>query len=133
MGCRCERSPSYCAVYPPSMTNSLPVTKDASSEARYSTPYAISSVVPMRPRGVRRSRSSRVAGTDRERSVMGVSITPGCTELHRMPSLAYWVAVDLVNRRTATLEAPYARNLRLIPPNNKERDEISLFQQPQAR
>ena len=28
----------YCAVIPPSMTSSLPVTNDASSEARYSTP-----------------------------------------------------------------------------------------------
>ena len=29
---------SYCATQPPSMTSSLPVTKDASSDARYSTP-----------------------------------------------------------------------------------------------
>ena len=28
----------YCATQPPSMTSSLPVTNDASSEARYSTP-----------------------------------------------------------------------------------------------
>jgi hypothetical protein len=30
--------PTHCAVEPPSMTSSLPVTKDDSSEARYSTP-----------------------------------------------------------------------------------------------
>ena len=28
----------YCAVVPPSMTNSVPVTKDDSSDARYSIP-----------------------------------------------------------------------------------------------
>ena len=28
----------YCATQPPSMTSSLPVTNDASSDARYSTP-----------------------------------------------------------------------------------------------
>src|SRR5262249_60243674 len=33
----CDRTP-YWAVVPPSMTNSLPVTKDDSSEARYNTP-----------------------------------------------------------------------------------------------
>jgi len=30
--------PGYCAVQPPSMTSSLPVTNDDSSDARYSTP-----------------------------------------------------------------------------------------------
>src|SRR5262249_19981655 len=109
-GCRCERSPSYCAVYPPSITNSLPVTNDASSEARYSTPYAISSGVPTRPMGTRWSRSSRSAGL-RSASPscrMGVSTPPGCTELHRMWSRACWIAVILVNNRTAPLEAMYA-------------------------
>jgi len=32
------RHDAYCAVQPPSMTSSLPVTNEASSEARYSTP-----------------------------------------------------------------------------------------------
>ena len=36
----------YCATQPPSMTSSLPVTNDASSEARYSTPYATSMASP---------------------------------------------------------------------------------------
>ena len=30
--------PAYCAIYPPSITNSVPVMKDASSDARNSTP-----------------------------------------------------------------------------------------------
>ena len=36
----------YCATHPPSMTSSLPVTNDASSDARYSTPYATSMASP---------------------------------------------------------------------------------------
>ena len=52
---------AYWAVEPPSMTSSLPVTYEDSSEARYSTPYATSSTLPMRPRGMRRSRSCRNA------------------------------------------------------------------------
>src|SRR5262249_2394806 len=39
---------------------------------------------------------------------MGVSTPPGCTELHRMWSRACWIAVILVNNRTAPLEAMYA-------------------------
>ena len=37
---------AYCAVQPPSMTSSLPVTNDDSSDARYRTPYATSSGSP---------------------------------------------------------------------------------------
>ena len=36
----------YCAVQPPSITSSLPVTKDDSSDAKYSTPKATSSASP---------------------------------------------------------------------------------------
>ena len=38
-------------------------------------------------------------------SAMGVAIGPGWTELHRMLSLAYWIAMDLVKVHTAPLEA----------------------------
>ena len=41
------------------------------------------------------------------------SLMPGCTELARMPSPAYWMAVDLVNKRTAPFEAAYAADPRL--------------------
>src|SRR6266567_2728304 len=46
-----------------------------------------------------------VAGSARRRSVMAVTMGPGWTELHRMPSPAYWSAVNLVRSRTAPLEA----------------------------
>ena len=35
-------------------------------------------------------------------------MAPGWTELALMPSLAYWIAVDLASRWTAALEALYA-------------------------
>ena len=38
-------------------------------------------------------------------SRIGVSTEPGCIELHRMLSLACWIAVALVNSRTAPLVA----------------------------
>jgi len=40
--------------------------------------------------------------------IMSVAIGPGCTELHRMPSRACWIAVALVKSRTAPLVAVYA-------------------------
>ena len=42
----------YWAMRPPSMTISLPVTKDESSEARNRTPLAMSSTVPSLPSGM---------------------------------------------------------------------------------
>ena len=36
------RGPGYCAVYPPSTRRDVPVTKDASSEAKNKIPCAIS-------------------------------------------------------------------------------------------
>jgi len=46
----------YCAVMPPSITSSEPVIQDDSSDARNSTPLAMSWAVPSRPIGVRSSR-----------------------------------------------------------------------------
>jgi serine/threonine protein kinase len=43
----------YCAVYPPSITRLAPVMNEDSSDARNSTPFAISSAVPRRPTGTR--------------------------------------------------------------------------------
>ena len=43
----------------------------------------------------------------RRAAFMSVATDPGCTELARMPSRAYWMAVDLVSNRTAPLEALY--------------------------
>jgi hypothetical protein len=49
-----------------------------------------------------------------------------------MPSLAYWVAVDLVNRRTAPLEAPYAPELGPKPPTNPTMEEMLIIDPPPA-
>ena len=64
---------SYCAVIPPSITSSEPVTQDDSSEARNNTPLAMSSAVPSRPIGVRSIRAWRTAGSLKRSSVNGVS------------------------------------------------------------
>jgi hypothetical protein len=64
---------AYCAVMPPSITSSEPVTQDDSSDARNSTPLAISSAVPSRPIGVRSSSTWRTAGSLKRCSVIGVS------------------------------------------------------------
>ena len=64
---------AYCAVMPPSITSSDPVTQDASSDARNSTPLAMSSAVPSRPIGVRSSSIWRSAGLLKRFSVSGVS------------------------------------------------------------
>ena len=64
---------AYCAVMPPSITSSEPVTQDDSSDARNSTPLAISSAVPSRPIGVRSSSAWRTAGSLKRCSVSGVS------------------------------------------------------------
>jgi hypothetical protein len=95
----------YCAVIPPSMTSSEPVTQDDSSDARNSTPFAMSSAVPSRPMGVRSSSTWRTAGSLKRCSVSGVSAYPGCTELMRMFSFAYCSAADLVKVVIAPLAA----------------------------
>src|SRR4030095_16136861 len=42
----------YCATQPPSTTSDVPVVNFASSEQRYKTAAAISSVTPFRPTGI---------------------------------------------------------------------------------
>ena len=64
---------AYCAVMPPSITSSEPVTQDDSSDARNSTPLAISRAVPSRPIGVRSSSAWRTAGSLKRCKVSGVS------------------------------------------------------------
>ena len=68
-----DRLALYCAVMPPSITSSEPVTQDDSSDARNSTPLAMSSAVPSRPIGVRSSSTWRAAGSLKRFSVSGVS------------------------------------------------------------
>ena len=58
---------------PPSMTSSAPVTKDDSSEARYNTPAAMSSGIPMRPKGVLPTLSCQTSGMEWKVWVIGLS------------------------------------------------------------
>ena len=62
----------YCAVIPPSITNSDPVLKDDSSEARNRIPMAISSAVPSRPIGTRLSLDPKESDVLNKGSVIGV-------------------------------------------------------------
>ena len=78
----------HCAVYPPSITSSAPVTNFASSEARYTTPHATSSGSPTWPIGCFASSafltsvgSPRLAAND---STIGVQMNAGWIELTRM-------------------------------------------------
>ena len=50
------RESTYWATQPPSMSSSLPVMNDDSSEARKRTPWATSSGLPSRPKGTRSTR-----------------------------------------------------------------------------
>ncbi len=54
---------------------------------------------------VRATAVSRLIESGQTWSPMSVSMGPGCMELARMPSAAYWMAVDLVKMRTAPLDA----------------------------
>src|SRR6266511_1561145 len=56
---------------------------------------------------MRETISLAISGSARRASVIGVTMGPGCTELARMRSRAYWMAVALVSRRTAPLDAWY--------------------------
>src|SRR2546422_10057899 len=56
---------------------------------------------------------------------------PGCTELTRMPSLAYCTAADFVMRRTAPFEALYPMWI-LSWPTNPEIDEMLTMAPPPA-
>ena len=87
------------------MTSSAPVMYAASSEARKTTSSATSSGVPSR---LTSSFASHSASTwPGERSFfwasIGVSITPGCTELTRMFCGASSIAAVFVSPRTPHL------------------------------
>ena len=68
---------------------------------------ATSSTRPSLPMGVSASTAWRCDGSTVPEERIG-GIKPGCTELTRMPSLAWRTAMALVNRRTAPLDAWYA-------------------------
>ena len=74
---------------PPSITSSLPVINDDSSDAENKAPYATSSAVPVLPIGVAAILLTCSSGSESNSEAIKVSISPGCIELARIPSLAY--------------------------------------------
>ena len=59
--------------------------------------------MPIRPMGLLKASESPISSEPA--ASIRVSMAPGWTELALMPSLAYWMAVDLASRWTAALEA----------------------------
>src|SRR5882762_9086402 len=95
--------------YPPSTGIAVPVTKSEPELARKTATPAMSSIVPQRPAGVRRSTFSwRLSTCFRAPRVRSVSIQPGRTALTWMLSRAHAVASDLVRWTTPPLLEPYA-------------------------
>src|SRR2546427_9141513 len=75
-----------------------PVTKSEAALARKTAMPAMSSIVPQRWAGVRRSTFSLRPGTSRlAAAVRSVSIQPGSTALTWMLSAAHAVAIDFVS------------------------------------
>ena len=72
------------------------------------------------------------SGSERRYSTIGVSTAPGCTELTRMPSLAYWMAADLVNIRTAPLDALYTGLVEAWP-ISPDMEDVLTMEPPPAR
>src|SRR5438270_12145508 len=86
-----------------------PVTKSDAELARKTAMPAMSSIVPQRLAGVRRSTFSLRPGTSRLASaVRSVSIHPGRTALTWMLSAAQAVAIDFVSCTMPPFDAAYA-------------------------
>src|SRR5262249_44823617 len=97
---------SYAAVQPPSTTYHPPVQKEAASDAMNATSSATSSGRPSRPIGCFATSGSRSDGSESKAALAsGVSITPGPTQLIRIPSAAYSSAAERVRPRTPCFEA----------------------------
>src|SRR5712691_3984317 len=94
----------YCATSPPSMLMACPVTNEAASEQSQTTASATSSGAPTRPMGRAVICACR-AGSRKALSVIGVWITPGQTQLTRIPCCAYSSAAVLVSPTTPCLLA----------------------------
>ncbi len=95
-----------CAMIPPSATIVVPVTYDASSDARNSTTLAISIGCPQRPIGIASSERLAMSGKrSRDFRIGGVRMIPGHTALYRIPLRAYSIAVARVRFITPALIA----------------------------
>src|SRR5437762_3715231 len=94
---------------PPSTSSTLPVRKEACSEARKSVALATSSMVANRPSGTVALNCARSSGESPPMKVgsNGVSAMTGATAQTRMPSGASSAAIDFETRFTAPLEALY--------------------------
>src|SRR2546426_9424855 len=95
----------YCAMYPPSTLMACPVTNEAASEQSHTTASAISSGVPTRPIGSLAMMRALRSGSLRPLAVIGVWITPGQTQLTRIPCCAYSSAAVFVRPTTPCLLA----------------------------
>ena len=67
--------------------------------------FAMSCVVPTRPKGTAASVASLSAGLSTQRRCIGVSVGPGRMVLERMPSPANWIAMDFDMATRPALEA----------------------------
>src|SRR5207244_2800736 len=94
---------SYSRIPPPT-SNSSPVTQPESSDARKRAAFAISSAVPMRPRGVRVTAScSKPFLYSGSASTPSVSVAPGESELTRI----FRGASSKASAREITSTAPF--------------------------
>src|SRR5437867_8288689 len=87
-GCRAAsprgRGTAQRAVQPPSISRLVPVTREAAGDARNTIAPAISSICPIRPRGILLITQSRNSGSARNEAVIGVSRKVGAMEFTRM-------------------------------------------------
>src|SRR6266516_59694 len=94
-------------VSPPSTITSSPVMYAASSDARNSTTFAMSSGVPYRPAGIRFRYSGPASGSWTSAADSLVSMIPGSTALIRMPCRARSMAALRTNITMPPLVALY--------------------------
>src|SRR3954451_23110408 len=94
---------------PPSTSSTLPVRKEASSEARNSVALATSSMAAKRPSGTGALNWARNSGESPPMNVgnSGVSAMTGAIAQTRIPSGASSAAIDFDSRFTAPFDALY--------------------------
>src|SRR5438270_13126040 len=93
------------AVQPPSTAKVWPAAKDARSEQRNSTMFAISAGCAKRPIGEFARKKLRISGLSNQCLVIGVATNPGAIALIRIPWLAYSIAAAFDKPITACFAA----------------------------
>ena len=109
------------------MTNSAPVTKLDSSEAKYKAPKAISIGSAIRPCGDIFFMAAAISGVFNNSLVIGVNTPPGQMVLTRILSLASVTAKSLPNKHKPPLELEYAVPL---PPTRPAIEAIFTMDPP---